>query len=73
VKTKFAIYWRNGDITVIEGLDLAGAFKDAGYGADNITQVAIVEDNFDATKEQPYRWDPTIKVWRSAYDARGKS
>ena len=55
----FKVYWRSGQITVVRGIDIADAFRRAGYGGGVIGSV----DFYTADKPIEYEWNSEKKEW----------
>jgi len=63
IKTKtssFRLYWLNGETEIVEGLDIADAFRKAGYGAGAMSGL-----DFYSEKVKPeWEWDKESKIWK---------
>lgn len=58
----YTVYWLDGKRTVLSGLDIADAFRSAGYGCGALGAV----DFYSSGECNEYMWDSTQREWVAA-------
>jgi len=61
---EFTLFWLDGKIEIIKGIDIVNAMNLAGYGGGAVNALDFYENG---DKRDEYLWDKEKHVWKYVY------